>query len=255
MGVLAFLASKRGAKKVYAIDHSEIIDIAKRLARHNALSNIEFLKLNSKDFTPPEKLDVIVQEQIGSCLFEENMVSTLVDLRDRVLKRGGRIIPNRFELFVEPVELKDEYRIPFVWEQRVQEIDYSCLKDLAGAGTRPRSNLRRLETDGVDHLLCDPKKAYSCDLETMKETDLPNRLRGQRVVDHDGRLDGYCLYFKVIFDDYTSFSTFPFDRRTHWDMPLFRVESRSCRKRDVLDYELAMPDIRAPASWSVTSGT
>jgi type I protein arginine methyltransferase len=85
-GVLAFLASKRGAKKVYPIDHSEIIDIAKRLARHNALSNIEFLKLNSKDFTPPEKLDVIVQEQIGSCLFEENMVSTLVDLRDRVLK-------------------------------------------------------------------------------------------------------------------------------------------------------------------------
>ena len=104
-GVLAFFAAQRGAGKVYAIDHSEIIEVAKRVAEHNRITNVEFLELNSREFAPAEKLDHIVQEQIGWCLFEENMVATVVDLRNRVLKTGGRIIPNRFDLFIEPVQM------------------------------------------------------------------------------------------------------------------------------------------------------
>lgn len=251
-GVLAFFAAKQKARKVYAIDHSEIIEVAKRVATHNRLSNVEFLRQNSREFAPAEKLDVIVQEQIGWCLFEEGMVSTLVDLRDRLLKKGGKIIPNRFELYVEPVQLKDKYRVPFIWEQRVHGIDYGCLNDLARTESS-RGHLRRLETDEVDFLLSDPAKMYACDLETMKETDLPDRFQGQRVVARDGRLDGFCLYFGVIFDERIAFRTFPTDPRTHWGVPLFRTESRPCRKGDVLDYNLTIGDVRDPNSWTLTS--
>ena len=181
-GVLAFFAARQGARKVYAIDHAEIINVAKRVAAHNRIDNVEFLKLNSKDFAPTEKLDHIVQEQIGWCLFEENMVDTIVDLRNRVLKTGGRIIPNRFDLFIEPVQLKDKYRIPFMWEQRVQGIDYSCMEELSREEVRRGYYVRALGADEVDHLLCEPSVVYSCDLETMKETDLPDQFGSRRVV-------------------------------------------------------------------------
>jgi len=248
-GVLAFFAAQRGARTVYAIDHAEIIDVAKRVAEHNRITNVEFLELNSKGFAPAERLDHIVQEQIGWCLFEENMVATLVDLRDRVLKPGGRILPNRFDLFIEPVQLKDKYRIPFIWEQRVQNIDYGCMQDLSRVEVPRGYHLRSLWADEVSHLLCEPELLYSCDLETMKETDLPDRFGSRRIVEHEGRLDGYCLYFRAIFDDTISFSTFPFDERTHWGVPLFRVEAQSCRKGDALDYELAIPNVRDPNTW------
>lgn len=252
-GVLAFFAAQRGARKVYAIDHAEIIDVAKRVAEHNRITNVEFLKLNSKDFAPTEKLDHIVQEQIGWCLFEENMVGTLVDLRDRVLKPGGRIIPNRFDLFIEPVQLKDKYRIPFIWEQRVQNIDYSCMEDLSRAEVRRRYYVRSLGADEVSHLLGEPEVVYSCDLETMKEADLPDRFGSRRIVEHEGRLDGYCLYFRATFDDTISFSTFPSDKRTHWGIPHFRVESQVCRQGEALDYELTLPNVRDPNTWRLAT--
>lgn len=250
-GVLAFFAARQGARKVYAIDHAEIINVAKRVAAHNRIANVKFLKLNSKDFAPTEKVDHIVQEQIGWCLFEENMVDTMVDLRDRVLKTGGRIIPNRFDLFIEPVQLKDKYRIPFMWEQRVHGVDYSCMEDLSREEVRRGYYVRALGADEVDHLLCEPSVVYSCDLETMKETDLPDQFGSRRVVEHEGRLDGYCLYFRAIFDDTIAFSTFPFDKRTHWGIPLFRVEAMTCRKGDTLDYQLTIPNVRDPNGWRV----
>ena len=252
-GVLAFFAAQRGAGKVYAIDHSEIIEVAKRVAEHNRITNVEFLELNSREFAPAEKVDHIVQEQIGWCLFEENMVATVVDLRDRVLKTGGRIIPNRFDLFIEPVQLKDEYRIPFIWEQRVQNIDYSCVEEPSTADDRSGYYLRALGGDEVGHLLCEPEVVYACDLETMEEADLPDRFGSRRVVVHEGRLDGYCLYFTATFDDRISFSTFPFDKRTHWGVPHFRVESRPCRKGDALDYELTIPHVRDPNTWRLAT--
>jgi hypothetical protein len=48
---------------------------------------------NSKQpesFKPPEKVDVILHEQIGDELFEENMIENLLDLKTES-SEGGRI--------------------------------------------------------------------------------------------------------------------------------------------------------------------
>jgi protein arginine N-methyltransferase 1 len=142
--------------------------VAQRVAEHNLITNVEFLEVNSRDFAPAEKLDHIVQEQIGW-----------------------------FDLFIEPVQLKDDYRIPFIWEQRVQNIDYSCMEEPSTADDRSGYYLRVLGGDEVSHLLCEPEVVYACDLETMKEADLPDRFGSRRVVGHEGRLDGCCLYFDI----------------------------------------------------------
>lgn len=88
-GILAPFAA-RTARQVYALDHSAVIEGVRRVAREPGVTNIEFLRTNSRQFTPPEKVDVILHEQIGDELFDENMVQNVGDLRDRILKPGGR---------------------------------------------------------------------------------------------------------------------------------------------------------------------
>ncbi|MEE9414925.1 MAG: 50S ribosomal protein L11 methyltransferase, partial [Acidimicrobiales bacterium] len=39
-GLLAFMAVKAGAAKVYAVEHSDFIDVAREIAQHNNITNI-----------------------------------------------------------------------------------------------------------------------------------------------------------------------------------------------------------------------
>jgi len=104
-GLLAFMASRAGAKKVYAVEHSGVIEVAREIAAHNGFANIEFVRANSREFMPPEPVDVVLHEQMGDELFNENMLENVLDLRDRVLRPSGRILPARFRLFIEPVSM------------------------------------------------------------------------------------------------------------------------------------------------------
>src|SRR5258708_1584452 len=67
-GILAAFAARRGAAKVYAIDHSKILKHAKTLAVHNGVKNVEFIATHSKEFTVDAPVDVILHEQMGDFL-------------------------------------------------------------------------------------------------------------------------------------------------------------------------------------------
>jgi predicted RNA methylase len=250
-GVLAFLAATREPAKIFAIDHSNFIEVAKCVAQGNGIENIEFLKVHSTRFSPPRKMDVILHELIGNGLFNENMVETLVDLRERVLRDGGKIIPARFDLYMEPVQLKEEFRVPFIWDNKYPNADFACLRELWRQKALPPNVVRSIRPYEIDHLLTDPEKLYSCDLQRMAKDDVPKAFHARRTVQRDGRLDGFCLFFTVAFDDDNSFSTFPDCRPTHWPTPNFRVEPRSCRKGDMLDFRMTIGDIRTMETWGV----
>ena len=114
-GLLAFMASRAGAAKVYAVEHSDFIEVAREIARHNQITNIEFVQANSREFTAPEPVDVVLHEQMGDELFNENMLENLLDARARLLRPGGRILPARFRLFVEPVSFNEAMRVRRFW--------------------------------------------------------------------------------------------------------------------------------------------
>src|SRR6185295_4570188 len=127
-GILAAFAARRGAAMVYAIDHSDILRHARKLAKANGIENVEFIATHSTEFTVDEPVDVIVHEQMGDCLFDEAMVANVTDLRDRVLKPGGLILPSVFEFYCEPIKVHDSRHVPFLWELEVHGHDYSCLE-------------------------------------------------------------------------------------------------------------------------------
>jgi protein arginine N-methyltransferase 1 len=252
-GILAAFAARRGAAKVYAIDHSAILKHARTLAAHNRVRNIDFIATHSQDFRLDERVDVIVHEQMGDWLFDEAMVANVTDLRDRLLKPGGRILPSRFELYCEPVKLRDRSQVPFIWELEVHGYDYSCLER-----SRPQEpgyyHLRGGEGGLVEHFLGEPAPVLTLDLQTLREPELPARLSFSRTVRKAGRLDGLAVFFRVRLDDDLTLSSNPLDpgRAPHWGFRVLRTERADFAAGDVIAITLAAKRWSDPDSWRWT---
>lgn len=254
-GILALFAARARPRKIYAVDHSPMIEIARRIAARNQADNIEFLRINSRDFRPRERVDLILHEQIGDDLFDENMLENLLDLKRRALKPSGRIMPGKFELYLEPVSLRPEYRVPYIWERPVHDIEVEFLKGVAllDRFKGHAYTSRYLRPGAVDHLLCEPAPLVSFDLNLLEGPDeVPKAAEARRPVVRAGRLDGLCLFFRVIFDDTLAFDTSPEHPPTHWGNRLYRLEARGCREGEVLEWRLTMRDLTDPRTWMVT---
>ncbi len=90
-GILSIFAAQAGAKKVYAIEASDMADHAETLIKHNKLDHIiTVIKAKIEEIResvlPPLSVDVIVSEPLGTYLFNERMLETYVIARDKFLK-------------------------------------------------------------------------------------------------------------------------------------------------------------------------
>jgi len=249
-GILAAFASWQGAAKVYALDHSTVIEDAKILASHNDIRNVEFVAMHSSKFTLEEPVDVIVHEQMGDVLFDEDMVANVLDLRDRLLKEGGRILPARFELYCEPVQLRDERAVPFLWELTVEGFDYGPM--IEGRPSE-ESYYHYSSTDDalVDRFLCEPTPLLTVDLETLERSHLPLEVSAALQVVNAGRMDGYAVFFRVLGDDDLTLSTSPLDpdRAPHWGFRILRTERKRVAVGDVIDTTISAEEWPVLDSW------
>jgi protein arginine N-methyltransferase 1 len=254
-GILALLAAKQGARKVYAIDHSSFIEVAERISEANEITNIEFAKVNSREFSLEEKVDCIIHEQIGDYLFNENMIENLLDLRSRILKDKGVILPGKFELFLEPVCLQADHRVDFLWDNITKGIDFRFLKGDRSLDRymTPDYSRKWLEPSGYDYFLCEQKPLLRFDImELNSAADIAEVVETSRKVVRPGLMDGFCLFFKVIFDEEIHFDNSPKSTRTHWGNCFFRVARRVYRAGDNINYRLRMGDILKIGTWSVS---
>jgi type I protein arginine methyltransferase len=254
-GILALLAARHGARRVYAVDHSPFIDVARRIADHNGIDTITFVQDNSRAFTPPEPVDVIVHEQMGDDLFNENMLENLLDLKRRVLRPSGRIVPGRFELYVEPVSLKPELRVPHLWENRIHGLDYGFLEHSDDLHRYKRHNYQshHLREGSVSHFLTAPAPLVVVDLERLEDVAaLPTFVEESRPVVEAGTLDGFCVYFTAHLDQDTHLTTSPLGAPVHWGNRLFRTAQAAYRPGDKLAYRVDLPDLTRAGTWSIT---
>ncbi|WP_158859272.1 50S ribosomal protein L11 methyltransferase [Lunatibacter salilacus] len=254
-GILSFFASQKKPKHIYAVDHGDIIELAKYLSEKNGIKNISFVHSHSSDFNPPQKVDIIIQEQIGDFLVDEDMIRNICDLRDRILAPGGKILPNEFDMFLEPITLKENHRTPFLWERDLHGVRFDSSKEwlLGDLNKIGKTKLyHRLLPGEASHFLCDPKPLFSFDLMTVQPDTFPNKYSDSKQVSNEGILDGFCLYFNIRFDEELNISTNPFDKPTVWLYQLFRTEPIYCQKGDIINIELDMKDQTKVSSWNLT---
>ena len=88
-GILSMFAATAGAKQVFAVDASNIIDKAAQIVKDNNLDHIvTTIKGKIEEITlPVDKVDIIISEWMGYFLFYESMLDTVIFARDKWLVR------------------------------------------------------------------------------------------------------------------------------------------------------------------------
>lgn len=253
-GLLAFMASRAGASKVYAIEHSGFVELAREIARANDITNVEFIQANSREFTPAQPVDVVLHEQMGDELFNENMLENLLDVRDRVLRPGGRLLPSRFRLFVEPVTFQPSMRVRRLWNTELpDEID---LRALEQSPTAARFDTGRTEVfwarpGAVASTVGTPAPILDFDLQTLDGAEsLAVDHVVERVATTDAIVDGYSVWFEAHFDDETMLTTSPLAPLTSWGNRVFRLDHQVAAG-ETLRSHVHLGRLVEPSTWDV----
>ncbi len=149
-GILSFFAARAGARKVFAVDNSDILDTTRELAAANGFGDvIECIDGRAEELDLPEKVDVLVSEWMGLYALTEAMFESVVGATHKHLKPDGHVIPGALRLFLTPIrddKLYREHGLGF-WEgdmyrPRDQHGRRRQLRD--PLGSQGRRQLRRL---------------------------------------------------------------------------------------------------------------
>lgn len=127
-GIHALFASQAGAKRVYAVDQHEVIELARQICKVNGYEEkVCFLHRPAAELELPEQVDLIVAHHGLPELF-----SLLIDARDRFLKSGGTLIPASVELFCAPLDAPEAYeeKVEF-WAQRQHKLSFMPVRSAA----------------------------------------------------------------------------------------------------------------------------
>jgi len=105
-GILSLFCAKAGAKHVYAIECSQMADMANEIVKANGYSNvITVIKGKVEEIElPVPKVDVIISEWMGYFLLFENMLNTVLYARDKWLTDDGVVLPDRASLHLTAIE-------------------------------------------------------------------------------------------------------------------------------------------------------
>ncbi|PWN49524.1 S-adenosyl-L-methionine-dependent methyltransferase [Violaceomyces palustris] len=191
-GILSFFSAQAGAKKVYSIEASNMVDYLKKVVQaskapvinggipRNAWLADRVVPVHSKmeDVTPDmleghEKVDTIVSECLGVLLVHERMCESFLDARDRFLKPGGSVFPSAGTICLAPVEDKT------LWEETASKARWWQNQNFYGVDITPFAEEAMKEAFSSPvvgcfgaHTLLTISSDYQVDFLTVSKEDL-----------------------------------------------------------------------------------
>nr|CAG8567184.1 8670_t:CDS:2 [Entrophospora candida] len=220
-GILSMFAAKAGAKHVYGIDMSSIIDQARQIIADNKLDDkITLIKGKMEEVKlPVDQVDIIISEWMGYFLLYESMLDTVIIARDKYLKPGGMIFPDKATMFlsaIEDGEYKEE-KIEF-WNN-VYGFDFSSIKSVA---------LREPLVDVVNYkaIVTKPIAIKEIDINTVQKSDLDFKAPFTLTTLRDDYIHAFISWFEITFSvchKPIHFSTGPHAKYTHWKQTVFYI--------------------------------
>ncbi|RZC51614.1 hypothetical protein C5167_020044 [Papaver somniferum] len=221
-GILSLFCAKAGAKHVYAIECSQMADMAKQIVETNGFSNvITVLKGKVEEIElPVPKVDIIISEWMGYFLLFENMLDTVLYARNKWLVNDGIVLPDKASLYVTAIEDHEykEDKIEF-WND-VYGFDMKCIK---------KQSIMEPLVDTVDQnqIVTNYQLLKTMDILKMASGDVsftaPFKLRAER----SDYIHALVAYFDVSFTQchkLMGFSTGPRSRTTHWKQTVLYLE-------------------------------
>jgi protein arginine N-methyltransferase 1 len=218
-GILSLFAAKAGAKKVFAVDASDIAKNCRLIVEDNKLSDvITVIQGKIEEITlPVEKVDIIISEWMGYCLLYESMLNTVLFARDKWLKAEGIILPDKAVINMCGIEDADYKEDKINYWDNVYGFNFSSIKKVA---------MQEPLVDVVEskQVMTGTSRLLSIDINTIKIEDLAFKVPFRLVATRDD----FCHAFVTSFDiEFTKclkpvfFSTGPHANYTHWKQTVF----------------------------------
>jgi hypothetical protein len=168
--------------------------------------------VHSTDVESPDRVDVIVCETLGNYPFEENIVETLNDARERFLNPGGTIIPGAVEQFVAPVTAEPFYRELAAWDDVGYGLDFAPAKTMTLNNIYVRTFRR---ADLLDRAAAVPRSwdrlAFDRPSKTTRSGEASWRIETPVTI------YGLALWWEAELAPDVSLSTGPLNAGTHWE--------------------------------------
>lgn len=199
-GLFALLACQLGARRVYAVEPDNVIELAREAAKLNGFADrIEFFQMMSTKVTLPEPADVIVSDLRGVLPWYRDHIPSVIDARTRLLASNGTLIPRRDILWAAMVEAPDRYReLTGPWQAHGFDLS---------AAMRVVTNTWRKTRIEPHELLVEPSCWATLDYEEIKKPDVRAELSWQCA--RTGTAHGIAVWFDSVLIDEIEFSNAP----------------------------------------------
>jgi len=201
-GIFAVLACQLGARRVYAIERSEIIQVAREVAVANGCRDkIEFFEDLSNRVTLPTRADVIVSDLRGVLPLLELHIPAIADARRRFLAPEGTLIPRKDTLWAAIVEAPEPYgELVDPWDHNVLGQDLSPPRRLIV------NHVKKVRV-GPDRLLTARRLWTTLDYDSIENPDVRGNLDWR--VERSGTGHGLLVWFDTDLAEGVGFSNAP----------------------------------------------
>lgn len=266
-GILAIFAAKAGARKVYAVEATDMAKSAKRLVVAQGLGDvIEVIQGVVESVEIPEKVDIIISEWMGYFLLRESMLDSVLIARDRFLQPDGALYPSHARMFMAPIrtpltnQRQADYKgALYGWEEflldmkQYYEVDMTCLSSDYDKEQKEYYCKTAAWTDiHPSQLLGLPALIKSYDLRSLSLEELKAPLHASFAMNitENGSIDAFAGFFDTEFkgspehpaDVPTLLTTAPDPTgATHWGQQSFFMHPPlECFKGDRIHCEFEM---------------
>jgi len=229
-GILSMFAAKAGAKQVFGVDMSGIVEQARIIVEKNGFADkVTLIRGKIEEITlPVPKVDIIMSEWMGYCLFYESMLDSVLFARDKWLADDGMMFPDRATLYITAIEDRQYKDDKINWWDDVYGFDMSCIKKVA---------LQEPLVDVVDR---NQVVANSCllkeiDIRTCTKDDIPFDSPFTLKFKRNDYCQALVTFFQIEFSkchQRVGFSTAPEAPYTHWKQTVFYLEDYITTMKD-----------------------
>ncbi|CAJ0574483.1 unnamed protein product, partial [Mesorhabditis spiculigera] len=254
-GILSMFAATAGAKKVFAIEFSAMAIQSRQIVKDNNLDHIvEVIQAKLEDITELpggyEKVDVIISEWMGYCLFYESMLNTVLIARDKWLAPGGSLFPDKAKLFVCGIEDRQYKDDKIFWWNNVYGFKMGAIGRVA---------IREPLVDVVDYaqVATNNYMLKEIDLYTVQLEDLAWTTEFQLNCTRNDYIQALVTFFTVEFSKShkrLGFSTGPDCQYTHWKQTVFYLyDAMTVKKGETVKGTFSMaPNAKNPRDLDMT---
>ncbi|XP_026491507.2 protein arginine N-methyltransferase 6 [Vanessa tameamea] len=242
-GILSIFCAQAGARKVYAVEASNMANLAKEIVKENNFEEIiEVLHGKVEDIVLPDdiKVDAIVSEWMGFYLLHEGMLDSVLAARDKFLKPDGEMFPESAIIYVAPSSVPDLYN---KWKN-FHGVSLSTFSKHLRSSKSDKPEIMQIKKD--DLLGTEVAIAWiNLREDTPKDLDSYSI---QHVVgaSKSGQYQGICVWFECNFPELSNNSriilkTGPDSPMTHWKQTVILLpEEQNVEEQEPISFQLDM---------------